>query len=92
MSSLSRSDGHDPFWGMDGKSARRSRFRRKFVRTMVFLIVAIVAVVLVTKLPAIDPSFLMVENGRPLLTGIIFALLATTIVLGLARLRRSPHR
>jgi hypothetical protein len=82
---------HDPFWGMDGKNARRTRFRRKFVRTVVFVIAALVAVVLITRLPAIDPSFLMVENGRPLLTGVIFALLASTILLGLVRLRRSQR-
>jgi hypothetical protein len=92
MPRLHAADGHDPFWDIDGKGARRTRIRRKFVRTAVFLIAALVAVVLVTRLPAIDASFLMVENGRPLLTGVIFALLASTILLGLIRLRRSAHR
>jgi hypothetical protein len=82
----------DPFWDMDGRGVRRSRNRQKLIRALVFAIVAIVAVVLATRLPAVDPSFLLTGDGRPILAGAIFTLLGSTILLGLARLRNPARR
>jgi hypothetical protein len=83
---------HDPFWDLDGKGARRSRLRRKLSRAVVLVIAAIVVGLLVTRLPAVDPAFLMTGDGRPILAAAIFTLLGSTILLGLARLRHAaPH-
>ena len=38
MPRIHAADHHDPFWDMDGKGARRTRLRRKFVRTAVYLV------------------------------------------------------
>ncbi|HET9614039.1 MAG TPA: hypothetical protein VFP22_04425 [Candidatus Limnocylindrales bacterium] len=82
----------DPFWDMDGKSVRRSRNRQKAVRLLVFAIVALVAAVLLTRLPAVDPEYLVSDAGRPILAAAIFTLLGSTILLGLARLRHPASR
>ena len=78
---------HDPFWDLDGKSARRSRLRRKLVRYLVLAFAAVGVALVATRLPAVDPTFLMTSDGRPYLAVAIFALLGSTILLGLSRLR-----
>jgi hypothetical protein len=83
---------HDPFWDMDGKGARRSRLRRKATRTLVYVLVALVIAIVATRLPAIDPQFILSSDGRPFLAASIFTLLGSTILLGLARLRRPAKR
>ena len=93
MARLSLAPGrHDPFWDMDGTGARRSRLRRRIVRTVTFAIVAIVVVALTTRLPSVDPTFLLTGSGRPVLAAAIFALLGSTILLGLAKLRHPAPR
>ena len=83
---------HDPFWDLDGTSARRSRLRRKLVRFIVLAFAAVVIAVVATRLPAVDPTFLLTGDGRPYLAAAIFALLGSTILLGLSRLRRPAPR
>ena len=83
---------HDPFWDMDGKSARRTRLRRKFVRTATLLIVVLLVGVTGTRLPAVDPAFLMSGEGRPIVAGALMALLASTILIALTWMRRSTHQ
>lgn len=80
---------HDPFWDLDGAGARRSRTKRRFARVATWLIVAIVIAVVVTRLPSIDPEFLIRGDGRPLVAGALLALLGAAILLGLARVSRS---
>ena len=93
MSRLSLSNArHDPFWDLDGKTVRRSRSRRKFVRTTVLALVAVIVGLLATRLPAVDPTFLVSPDGRPILAAAIFALLGSTILLGLSRLRHPAPR
>ena len=92
MPLLSRASGsHDPYWDMDGKSARRTRLRRKFVRYSTMLIGALLIAVVVTRLPAIDPQFFLSPEGRPFMAGALFALLGSTILIGLAWMRRTPN-
>ena len=83
---------HDPFWDLDGTSARRSRLRRKLVRSVTLVLAAILIGFVVTRLPAIDPTFLLTGDGRPYLAAAIFALLGSTILLGLSRLRHPAPR
>ena len=82
---------HDPFWDMDGRSARRARLRRKFVRYGTLLVGASLIAIAVTRLPAIDPQFLIFGEGRPILFGALIALLGSTILIGLAWVRRGSH-
>jgi hypothetical protein len=85
------SGSHDPYWDMDGKSARRARLRRKFVRYSTMVIGALLIAVVVTRLPAIDPQFFLTPEGRPFMAGALFALLGSTILIGLAWMRRTPN-
>ena len=83
---------HDPFWDLDGKSARRSRVRRKATRALVYAIVAIFIALMATRLPAVDPQFIVSDAGRPFVAAAIFTLLGATILLGLSRLRDPAPR
>ena len=87
MSQLSRSSRHDPFWDMDGKGARRLRMRRRFVRSAVALIGVLVLGLVIAQLRTIDPQYLISGEGRPVLAGAVFALLASTILVAVARMR-----
>ncbi len=82
---------HDPDWDLDGQGARRTRHQRKFVRWGVSAVAVIVLAILVTRLPAIDPTFLATPAGRPILAAAILSLLAATVLLGLVRMRRASH-
>ena len=87
MSQLSRSSRHDPFWDMDGKGARRSRLRRRFVKAAVALIGVLVLGLVISQLRTIDPQFLISGDGRPVLAGVLLTLLGSMILLALARMR-----
>jgi hypothetical protein len=82
----------DPFWGLDGTSARRTRLRRKVSRLAMVAIAVVALGLLATRLPTVDPQFLINGEGRPILAGAIFALLGSTILLGLSKLRNPAHR
>lgn len=82
---------HDPYWDVDGKGARRSRLQRRFVRWGVRIVAILVIVVLVTRLPAVDPAFLASPEGKPILGAAIMSLLAATVLLGLARMRHGSR-
>jgi hypothetical protein len=79
----------DPFWD-DGRGARRARIRRRIGRYLVAAIAIVVIAVVATRLPAIDTEFLINGGGRPIMAGAILALLASTILVGLSRMRRHP--
>jgi hypothetical protein len=83
---------HDPFWDLDGKNARRSRTRRKATRAVIYGIVAVLVALVATRLPAVDPQFILSSDGRPFLAAAIFTLLGSTILLGLSRLRHPAPR
>ncbi|TMF41069.1 MAG: hypothetical protein E6I26_01670 [Chloroflexi bacterium] len=91
MPRIHAADHHDPFWDMDGKGARRTRLRRKFVRTAVYLVALMTLGVGVTRLPAVDPQFLIAGDGRPILAAALMTLLAASILIGLSWMRRAPH-
>lgn len=79
----------DPFWD-DGRGARRARIRRRIVRSLVVVIAIVLVAVVVTRLPAIDIEFLFNGGGKPIMAGAMLALLASTILVGLSRMRRHP--
>jgi hypothetical protein len=90
---LTRSAGdHDPFWDLDGKGARRSRLRRRFVRSTVALIAILAIAVLVTRLPTVDPQYLISGDGRPIMAGALLALLGSSILIALAWMHRTADR
>ena len=78
----------DPFWD-DGRGARRARLRRRFTRAVVAIIAIVLIAVVLTRLPAIDTEFVVNGGGRPIMAAAILALLASSIFVALARMRRS---
>ena len=96
MPLLSAAPTHDPFWGLDGKNAQHARLRRRVTRFVTLAILAILAVLLValfaTRLPTVDPQYLLTGEGRPILAAAILTILGSTMLLGLARLRHPAQR
>ena len=88
MTRLSLAQRHDPYWDLDGSGARRSRHQRQFVRWTVRLIAILAIAVLVTRLPAVDPSVLTTPEGKPILAAAVFSLLAMFTLLALAKIRK----
>ena len=82
---------HDPFWDLDGTDARRVRSQRRLVRYGTWLIAILVAGLLATQLPSVDPTFLMQGDGKPLLAGAIMTLLAASVLLALSRIRHTTE-
>ncbi len=80
----------DPFWE-DGEGARRVRTQRRIVRMGVLLIAAFLTIVVLTRLPAIDPTFVTSNAGRPIVGGVLLALLASCILVGLAKMRHTDQ-
>ena len=91
MSRLPLAQRHDPYWDLDGSGARRSRHQRQFVRWAVRLVAILAIAVLVTRLPAIDPSVIATPAGKPILAAAIFSLLAVFTLLALAKIRHSNN-
>ena len=96
MPLLSAAPTHDPFWGLDGKNAQQARLRRRVTRFVTLAILAILAALLValfaTRLPTVDPQYLLTGEGRPILAAAILTILGSTMLLGLARLRHPAQR
>lgn len=82
---------HDPFWGMDGKGARNARTQRRLVWYAGLVVAVAIAALIATRLPSVDPQFVMVGGGRPILAGAIFALLGASVLIGAAWMRRGPR-
>jgi hypothetical protein len=82
---------HDPFWDLDGEGARRVRSQRRLVRYGTWLIAILLLGLIATRLPAIDPEFLMSDDARPLLAGAMMTLLGAGVLLALARIRHTTH-
>jgi hypothetical protein len=78
---------HDPYWDMDGAGARQERTRQRLVRLTAWVAVVAVLAIVVTRLPTIDPAFLLRGEGRPLLAGALMTILGSAALLALARVR-----
>lgn len=78
---------HDPYWDMDGAGARRQRFQRRFVRFLTWVLIVVILAFAATRLPAIDPEYLVRGDGRPILAGALLTILASATLLALARIR-----
>jgi drug/metabolite transporter superfamily protein YnfA len=78
---------HDPYWDLDGSSVRKARVQRRAIRRILTLLGIVLIVIVVSHLPAVDPSVLTSPEGRPLLAGALLCLLGVSVMLALARMR-----
>jgi hypothetical protein len=89
---LSLAQRHDPYWDVDGKSARRSRHQRQLLRLAVRTIAIVAIVVLATRLPAIDPTVVSAPEAKPILAAAVLSLLVVFMLLALVKMRSAdPH-
>ena len=78
---------HDPYWDMDGAGARRVRTKARVVRLAIWVALLAALAVIATRLPTIDPEYLIRGGGRPILAGALLALLGAAALLALVRVR-----
>jgi hypothetical protein len=79
---------HDPFWGLDGSAARRSRFQRRFLRVGLAILVVMFIAVVAARLPAFDPQLITTSgNLRPVLAVALLLLLTSCVLAAAARMR-----
>jgi len=78
---------HDPYWDIDGSGARRERTKRRLLRYVMWVALLAVLAVALTRLPAIDPEFLLSGDGRPVLGAALLTLVGAAGLLALARVR-----
>lgn len=78
---------HDPYWDMDGKGARRLRTKRRFIHAIVWFLVVLALAFVSTRLPTVDPDYLIAGGGRPILAGALLAMLGAAALLALSRVR-----
>jgi hypothetical protein len=78
---------HDPYWDVDGAGARRLRTKQRAVRWVVWIVALAILAVALSRLPAIDPDFLLNGEGRPILGAALLTLVGAAGLLALARVR-----
>ena len=87
MSRPSLAHRHDPYWDVDGTGARNQRTRQRVVRLATWVVVVAILGVVATRLPTVDPEYLLHGEGRPILAGALMTVLASAALLALARIR-----
>ena len=80
---------HDPYWDVDGAGAQRLRTKQRLVRAAAWLVILVVLGFMATRLPSIDPEFLLRGEGRPVMAAALFGLLGSAAILALARVRNT---
>ena len=78
---------HDPYWDMDGVGARHERTRQRLVRLATWVVILAILAIAASRLPAIDPEFLIRGEGRPIFAGALMTILGAAALLALARIR-----
>jgi hypothetical protein len=80
---------HDPFWDLDGAAVRHSRSQRRLFQVGLAIYVLLFVGTVIARLPTFDPQLLTTAEGslRPVLAVALFALLASCVLAGVARMR-----
>ncbi len=79
---------HDPYWDMDGSGARQLRTKQRLVRLATWVAIVALLAFALTRLPSVDPEYLIHGGGRPILAGALLTLLGSAALLALVRVRR----
>jgi hypothetical protein len=72
---------------MDGRGARRVRTKRRLAQAAVWFLVLSALVLVATRLPTVDPEYLIAGDGRPILASSLLSLLGAAALLALSRVR-----
>jgi hypothetical protein len=82
---------HDPYWDLDGANAQRHRTKQRVVRAAAWFVILLALGFMATRLPSIDPEFLLRGEGRPVMAAALFGLLGAAAILALARIRKTSQ-
>ncbi|MBA2381504.1 MAG: hypothetical protein H0V73_05265 [Chloroflexi bacterium] len=80
---------HDPYWDIDGAGARRVRAQRRLTRSAAWVVVVAIIAAALSRLPTLDPAYLIEGQGRPIFAAVLLTLLGAAALLALARVRRA---
>ncbi|MEO5885160.1 MAG: hypothetical protein ABIQ58_06565 [Candidatus Limnocylindrales bacterium] len=83
----------DPYWGLDGRSVRRARARRRTVAAGVVILCAIILALTLARLPVVDAGSLVSGPSRAILfLSLALDVLACGLVLTVGLRRPSLQR
>ncbi len=82
---------HDPYWDMDGAGARHERTRQRLVRLATWVAIVAILGIVATRLPTLDPEFLLRGEGRPIFAVALMTILASATLLALVRIRHASR-
>ncbi len=78
----------DPFWDMDGRSARRERTLRRLLLIVVALLATALLAMILARLPTVDVRELIVGPQRSVVVGALLADVAACLMIVAGRLRQ----
>ena len=82
---------HDPYWDMDGAGVQRRRTKRRIIRTLIWFIVVLALAFLATRLPTLDPNYVIQGEGRSVLAAALLGILGSAAGLALVRIRHTSR-
>ena len=82
---------HDPYWDMDGTGVQRLRTKRRAVRMVIWLVIVAALAFLATRMPTLDPNFVITGEGRPVMAAALLGLLGSAAILALVRIRHTSR-
>ncbi len=80
--------GRDPYWDVEGATARNSRRRRRILAVAVVALSVLLLVLLLARIVSVDAQAILVGPGRPLIFG---ALVADALACCLVFVREMRH-
>ena len=83
---------HDPYWDVDGANAQRHRTKQRLVRAVAWCVILLALAFMASRLPSIDPEFLLRGEGRPVMAAALFGLLGSAAILALGRIRNTSQQ
>jgi hypothetical protein len=79
----------DPWWGLEGRSARRDRLGRRVVGLIVVALSVILLALILAALPRVDAHEIVLGSERSVLFGALFADVAACLLLVVGQIRQS---
>ncbi|HET8784667.1 MAG TPA: hypothetical protein VFM38_03470 [Candidatus Limnocylindrales bacterium] len=79
----------DPWWGLEGRSARTDRRRRRILGFVVVVLAATLLAMILARIPAVDAHEIVTGSSRSVVFGALLADVAACMLLVVGQLRES---
>jgi hypothetical protein len=79
----------DPWWGLEGRSARSGRLRRRVLGVLVVALSTVLLALILARLPAVDAQALVLGSGRSVVFGALLADVSACMLLVAGQMRES---